>query len=178
MKTETIVINLFGGPGCSKSSFCASIFAQLKWLDINCEMALEFAKDLVWEGNLTKLKDQFYVFGHQYNRIFRLNGKLDVIITDSPLLNSVVYDVRGNQIFKKLIIEEHNSFNNMNFFIHRAKPYNPNGRVHTYEEALELDKKILDMLNGNDIPFEEISGLPENTKIIVDRILKELGKNQ
>lgn len=56
---KTLVINLFGGPGAGKSTFCASVFADLKWRDINCEMALEYAKDRVWEGSFNVLENQY-----------------------------------------------------------------------------------------------------------------------
>lgn len=41
------VINLFAGPGSGKSTTCAGVFNKLKLAGINCEMALEYAKDKV-----------------------------------------------------------------------------------------------------------------------------------
>jgi len=171
---KTIVINLFAGPGAGKSTFCASIFAQLKWEGVECEMALEYAKDRVWEGSNNVLENQLYVFGKQQHRMFRLKGKVDVIVTDSPLLNSIIYDVKNDEHFRTVIINEHHKYENMNFFIKRAKPYHTKGRLQTEEGAKSLDKEIKDMLDSYNIVYEEILGVPENTKVIVDKILKQL----
>ena len=51
-----IVINLFAGPGVGKSTTAARVFAELKLKGVNCEMALEFAKDKVWEESFTACK--------------------------------------------------------------------------------------------------------------------------
>ena len=42
---ETLVVNLFGGPGTGKSTMMAGIFAKLKSLGYDCEMCVEFAKE-------------------------------------------------------------------------------------------------------------------------------------
>ena len=174
---KAIVVNLVSGPGAGKSSFCASIFAELKWNDINCEMALEYAKDHVWEENTWALQNQFYIFGNQLQRIHRLSNKVDVIVTDSPLLLSIIYDAKNNEAFRKVIIDEHNRFLNMNFFIERVKKYNPKGRLQTLEQALELDKQIKDMLKGIPVEYESIKGYPENSKVIARKVLERLGEN-
>ena len=44
-KKDTLIINLIGGPGSGKSTTAAGLFYKLKQMGIDCEMALEFAKD-------------------------------------------------------------------------------------------------------------------------------------
>ena len=53
-----VVINLFGGPGCGKSTAASYIFSKLKMLGINAELATEFAKDKTWEGNMKAITCQ------------------------------------------------------------------------------------------------------------------------
>ena len=59
-KKDTLIINLIGGPGSGKSTTAAGLFYKLKQMGIDCEMALEFAKDNVWEESLMTLNDQIY----------------------------------------------------------------------------------------------------------------------
>lgn len=61
---KTLVINCISGPCAGKSTCCASIFAKLKKMGVNCELALEYAKDCVWNESYKTMNDQVYVFGH------------------------------------------------------------------------------------------------------------------
>lgn len=154
---QTLVINLIGGPGSGKSTCASGIFYQLKKLGINCELALEFAKDKVWEESIKILDDQLYVFGKQYHKLFRLNGKVDVIITDSPLLISILYNKTPSDYFDKLVVEQYHTFNNLLFFINRAENYQTEGRLQTKEESEGLDNIIKEILQDNNIPYDEIA---------------------
>lgn len=154
---QTLVINLIGGPGSGKSTCASGIFYQLKKLGINCELALEFAKDKVWEESIKILDDQLYVFGKQYHKLFRLNGKVDVIITDSPLLISILYNKTPSEFFDKLVVEQYHTFNNLLFFINRAENYQTEGRLQTKEESEGLDNIIKEILQDNNISYDEIS---------------------
>lgn len=154
---ETLVINLIGGPGSGKSTCASGIFYQLKKLGINCELALEFAKDKVWEESIKILDDQLYVFGKQYHKLFRLNGKVDVIITDSPLLISILYNKTPSEYFDKLVVEQYHTFNNLLFFINRAENYQTEGRLQTKDESMVLDYTMKHILLTNDIEYDEVS---------------------
>ena len=115
-----IVVNLFAGPGVGKSTTAARVFAELKLKGVNCEMALEFAKDKVWEESFKTMDDQIYIFGKQFHKIWRLKDKVDVIICDSPLPISIVYDKENSESFHKLIMEQFNKFIN---FTHLHPPH-------------------------------------------------------
>lgn len=169
----TLVVNLFGGPGSGKSTTCAGLFERLKLNGINCEMATEYAKDKVWEESFKTLDDQIYVFGKQLHKINRLLGKVDIIVTDSPLLNSIIYDKEKNEAFKNLVLDQHNKLNNINVFILRNEHYEQAGRMQTLEESKQLDAEIVEMLKENNITFSYIQKVGNDGKLAAD-ILAEI----
>jgi len=169
---ETNIINLIGGPGCGKSTCASGIFYELKKLGINCELSLEFAKDKVWEESYKVLDDQFYVFGKQYHKLFRLKNKVEVIITDSPLIISMHYNKTPSEYFNKLIVEQYNTFNNLLFFINRGNTYQTEGRLQTKEESEMIDSDIKNILSEYDIKYSEISC--ENAVEYIVNIVKNM----
>ena len=86
-----LIVNLYGAPGAGKSTGAAYVFSQLKMRGINAELVTEFAKDKVWEESKAVFQNQAYIFGKQYFRISRVQDKVDVVITDSPILLSPFY---------------------------------------------------------------------------------------
>lgn len=171
-----LIVNLFAGPGSGKSTTCAGVFSKLKLANVNCEMALEYAKEKVWENSLETLDDQIYVFANQLHRLNRLKNKVDVIITDSPLLLSIIYDKEYNYPFIELVVNEFRKFNNINFYIKRNSFYNSKGRLQTLEESIEKDNEITNLLNSHNISY--ISLNKENAvDSIVEDVLNQLKKN-
>jgi nicotinamide riboside kinase len=170
-KRKTLVVNLIGGPGSGKSTCASGIFYQLKKMGVNCELALEFAKDKVWEESIKTLDDQFYIFGKQYHKLFRLNNKVDVIITDSPLIISLLYNKTPSKYFNDFVIEQYNTFDNMLFFIDRPETYQTEGRIQTESESKYIDGTIKKILKDNDICFDEV-----NCDLAVDYIVQIIKK--
>lgn len=176
-KNKTLVVNMFAGPGTGKSSSMAGVFSELKFMGVNCEMAPEFAKEKVWEGSLGILKNQIYIFGKQLHAIHRVLGKVDVVITDSPLLLSLIYGHKESQKFKDLVLEVHNSFNNWNIFLKRSKEYNPSGRLQTEDEAKAIDNKIKRMLRKNGVEFDQIETGRGQCLMLANMIVERIGKD-
>jgi len=170
-KPETLVVNLFAGPGAGKSTTAAGVFFELKCRGVNCELVPEFAKDLVWEARHKTFEDQIYIFGKQYHRIHRLLGQVSVVITDSPLLLTPIYDSEKRPTFEKLVVEEHEKMWTYNTFINRKKEFNPKGRNHNEEESKEIDKMIMDLLWKHRVLFEVFEGTPGGKDVIVKKIL-------
>jgi len=146
------VINLFGGPGVGKSTVAADLFAMMKREGYNVELVNEYAKEVTWEGHFSYLDDEFYILAHQNRRLVRLKGKVDYVITDSPVLLGLAYvppDYYPNY-FSKFIHEVWNSYDNINIVLQReSKTYTEAGRNQKYEEALLKDRKMIDLLDEN-----------------------------
>jgi len=169
---KTLIVNLFGAPGAGKSTGTAYVFSKLKLAGINAEIVSEFAKDKVWEGNGEVFKNQVYIFGKQSFKISRCVGKVDVIITDSPLLLSSYYNDSLSENFDKVVFEVFNSYNNVNFFIHRSKAYNPIGRFQTEEESDLIKDSLRELLINNNVEFTEVDGGLEGYDAIANKILE------
>ena len=173
-----ILVNLYGPPGAGKSSGAAHIFSELKMAGVNAELVTEFAKDKVYEQSKKVFENQAYIFGKQYFRITRCKDDVDVIVTDSPLPLSIIYnnDPILGESFNQVVRDVQNSFDNMNYFVFRVKKYNPKGRFQTEKESDKLSQEILDFMSAEGISFCPINGDREGYDKVVADILKRLGK--
>lgn len=172
-----LVVNLFGAPGAGKSTGAAYIYSQLKMRGINAELVTEFAKDKVWEESREVFNNQAYIFGKQYFRISRLNNKVNVIVTDSPLLLSSFYnnsDVLGDS-FDRMVYDVFTSFNSLNVYLERVKPYNPAGRFQNEDESDELSDRLIDFLKESGVHCKTYAGNAQGYDAVINDILGLLG---
>jgi len=177
--SKTIVVNLLGGPGSGKSILAAEVFANLKREFIATELALEYAKDKVWEESLYTLNNQLYILGKQSHRLFRLKGKVDIIVSDSPLILTSIYDDTHSVKLKNLVLEEFNKYNNMNFFITRDdKAYESKGRLQNLEQAKIVDNRILSFMKENTIRFSEVKCYRQYSHDICKYAIEELNRKE
>lgn len=99
-----LVINLWGGPGAGKTTTSSGLFYVLrhKW-HVNLELVTEFATDLCFEQARENLKNQVYLLGNQFHRIWRLRQiGVEVVITDAPIGLNRIY----GQIYKQRYMPE------------------------------------------------------------------------
>ncbi|MEM1486417.1 AAA family ATPase (plasmid) [Oscillospiraceae bacterium PP1C4] len=152
---KTLVVNFFAGAGAGKTTCAWEVAAELKKANIVTEYVPEYAKELVWDGKAELLDGSFNnqsaVFAEQKKRLDRLIGKVDVIVTDSPLLLQAVYIKERPDDFLSMSLTAHNEYENFNLFINRGKVYEQEGRIHSLEESRRIDEKIKDMLEQNGI---------------------------
>lgn len=173
-----ILVNLYAPPGSGKSTTRADIFRILKQRGINCEEVHEFAKKLTWEERTKTLTSQPYIFGKQLRDIEVLKGKVDVVITDSPLLLAELYGRKYSsypESFYDCVRDIAKSFDTMDFFIRRTKKYNPAGRNQTEEESIAIGRELEWLLYNADVRYEYVNGDFDAGEIIATKIFDKLG---
>lgn len=157
---HTIVVNAFGGAGAGKTTACFHICSELKKKGYVTEYASEYAKELVWEKRYDKLDgtldNQREIYAEQKKRIDRVIGQVDFVITDSPLLLNSIYlsDCPEKSGYTTELIDDFKKYDNFNLVIKRDEgKYEKEGRIHTFEESVEVDKFVVNMLTNNHIYF-------------------------
>jgi len=167
---KPLVINLIGGPCCGKSTAASGLFHALKKLQLNVEYSTEWVKNKVYEESYHCVDDQIYIFAKQHHKLFVMQDKVDIIVTDCSLLNSLVYGTRKKN-FDGLVLEQFNEFNNFNVFLRRSQKYVTDGRMEDEAKAIELDEKYKKVMRDNNIPFIELDNV-DACDFIVQYLLK------
>jgi nicotinamide riboside kinase len=156
----TLQVGIYGGPGVGKSTFRAALFAELKLSGINVEDVPEYAKDLVWEKAEGKLAFQPYIIAKQMWRMRRLEGQVDVIVTDTSTLLSLIYGGPENGVtpeFREWVLAEYRKSNVLDFYLERNPniEYVANGRTQrTLNEAKQHDLQIKTLLDEVGMGYE------------------------
>mgnify|MGYP003330819879 CR=1 FL=1 len=175
------IINLFGGPGIGKSTQASGLFTEMKRNHMSVEYTYEFPKEVAWEGNISQLRDQFFITANQHRNISRLYGKVDYIIVDSPIILGCFYEQRygdgypANKYsmtgFSNFLWDLFGQYDNINILLKRNNDtYDPNGRLQDLKEAQEIDDDIKKTLLVNSIEFKEFTVDNDTAKNIFNYI--------
>jgi nicotinamide riboside kinase len=162
---KTIIINLYGGPGTGKSTSAAYFYYLLKAAGENVELVREYVKDWAWEGRKISNYDQIYFLGKQVRRESMLYGKVDWIVTDSPVMMNLYYaqrycpiglaeGIRASTLsFYRQGVED--GHKHIHVMLKRNKPYASEGRYQTEAEAKEIDEGVHRVLADLKMPIVE-----------------------
>lgn len=183
----TVVVNMLGGSGIGKSTTAAGLYYNMKLTGMNVELVREYVKVLAWQGTKIGQFDQVNIFGEQCKLEHTLYGKVDYIVTDSPILLAPIYEVfyHGDSIIEGAAIkflEKANSegVKHINILLGRNKPYDVRGRYQSEEEALDVDARTREFLSKYSMPYYEVSGPDEERvhkimEIVNEYVSKENG---
>jgi len=161
---HTIVINAFAGPGAGKTTSCLEVAEKLKKQGFVTEYVQEYAKELVYDNNLIMLdghyEHQFAILNEQMKRINRLYGKVDFIVTDSPILlnNTYLNEDKNTEVYlaySDSVNKLYGLYNNFNYFVERdTSVFEKEGRIHNFEQSIAIDNELKNMLHNNQIDFD------------------------
>lgn len=153
-----LLVNFAGQPGAGKSTIASGVFNLLKRRRWNVELITEYTKELIMQNDQWSLSDELIVFTEKYTRIKRME-KVDIVITDSPLINSVIYgksqfgDI-GSVFFESVS----KKFDSVYFIVEPISKYIPIGRMPDENEAKISGKEIIDIIHKLNEPVYKVDG--------------------
>lgn len=174
----SIIINLFGGPGTGKSTLAAELFAELKKRGATCELVREYVKEWAWEERKFGKYDQFYFLGKQTRKESLVYGKVDYVITDSPILIAGFYAELVNNLkfvtqaaFGFLKEAEKDGHKYVNFYLPRTVKYEQHGRFQDEAGARRTDDALYQYLVENFVDIIEVNTpLDERVNFILNSV--------
>lgn len=134
---NTLNLNIWGGPGTGKSIITSELYAQLKKSGVSCEMAREYAKELTWAGQI-HLHEQLWISAEQHRRQAILQGRADVVITDAPVPQGVLFaPLSYRESLLESLVALTKGWNSLNILVNRTEdvPYEQAGRNESPEHA-------------------------------------------
>lgn len=173
---KMIVVNLFGGPGCGKSTTATGLFSLMKLRGHKVELVTEYAKELTYEEDWATLHRQDLILPEQFKRQHRLLGKVDYIITDSPIPLNIIYanaDLKKDVSFNDKVLQHFSQFNNFNILLKRVKPYSHYGRKETSEKAIDIDNEIKTFLTSINSSFHVVRGDEDGAVMIYNMLFNK-----
>ena len=181
MSNNSIVVNFVGGPGSGKTALCCLLFAELKMRGMKVEYVPEVAKSLVWTQQYELLNNQHYVTMQQYEILNAVYGKVNIVVTDGPIIHGIYYNRHNSGNYcdiekvEKLILEKMKNFNNI--FIHVTKgdfPYEQAGRLETEEQSNQVGKELKCILDANNLSYKCITSGRDALNDILEYVFKQL----
>jgi hypothetical protein len=160
----TTVINLYGASGVGKSTTSADLFACMKKSMIDVELVREWVKRWAWQERKIGRYDQPYISAKQQKEELSLYGKVEYIVTDSPVLMGSFYEeyyggttlTRAMNLGFLLLTEEEYNIKRINIWLPRNKPYVQKGRYETEEQSNKIAIDMKEWL-GHHIDLIELN---------------------
>jgi len=172
MNSNTLIVNLIGGPSSGKSTMAAGLFYELKRLGHSAELVTEFAKELTWENRTGALHCQAYIFGKQFHRIDRLVGKVDIVITDtSSLLNPIYQPDNYPPSFEQCVVDMYRLQNNMTINVERMHHFISEGRNEDESASINIDNRLIELMAKHDLPYTSVTGDEDGLRIALETII-------
>ena len=181
---KTFVINIIGAPGVGKTTISALLFAKLKLRGYVCEYVQEYAKKLVWIKDFDTLNNQYHVTKKQFELLQQINGHVDFIVTDGPLIHGIYYNkynkdnISNIDKTEKYILDCFSKFNNINIVLDRiSRKYETEGRIQSEDEAKDIDIVLKHLLKINSIEYNSYPSEEKSIQNIIDFIINFIQKN-
>lgn len=186
---NTLHVNYWGNPGVGKSGLAGQLYGRLSEAGYLVELVKEYAKELYWKGALVRRDDrtgeiveeeQLLITTEQFRREAEYDSRVQVIVTDSPVLQGLVFapsHYRGEltNIMRQLTA----GWTSIDILVNKdlSADYQSGGRIQTSQESMALRPEIEMILKAERPDYLEMNNKEAADRayeIVVDRL--ERGK--
>lgn len=183
---QTKVINLFGGPNTGKSTLQADLYTDMKKQGYKVEMVREVAKKWAWAKRPINELNQLNIIGEQIKDESELYGKVDYIITDSPIMLGAFYmDFNHGEFFMRDMVVKYMDFaekydvSYQNFLLDRTHiPFEPFGRFENVYALQNLDQCLKEFLQESRLDYYALNCYPEDRVEEIKEVLFSCNREQ
>lgn len=150
-------INLYGAPGCGKSTLAAKLYGHLKSRGCNIEYVQEYIKNWAYMKRIPQGFEQLYIFASQINsEDILLRHGVDNIISDSPIMMNWAYcDLYGHQTSKELLqiaLKWEAQHPALHFWLDKGEwEYSTVGRYESEDDAKNRSEQLYSLLINNGV---------------------------
>lgn len=158
---DTLHLNLWGTPGVGKSAIAGKLYGKLKEAGYEAMYVQDYAKELALQGKLAwrngatgeiREYEQFLISSEQYRRQSELDGLVEVVITDSPLLQQTIFAPDNYaQSLLEMLNELTIGWTSMDVLLNRdiSDDYSSLGRIRSAKESMALQPEIIEIVSVN-----------------------------
>lgn len=179
---KTTYINFVAGPSCGKSLMSALTYATLKSMHKSTEIVQEYAKMLIYKEEFETLNCQWVVSYEQYKMLKALNGKVNYVCTDSPLVIGLFYNrnhpgnVCDRKVTENMILSKINEFEaNIYIYLERNDefPFEAEGRIHGEQESKRIDMQLKDLLEELGLEYLSVKSSMDSIPAIIEYVMSK-----
>lgn len=177
-RVPTKVVNIIGGPGCSKSLFVAAIMLHLHLHHQTVEQVPDHAKALVWRHDLDALRNQYQIALTQFRVLELLQGRVQYLINECSLPQLLYYNAHyADNVCdvartREQILRWYGRHDNINLLVERGdQPYVRAGRRQDEEGARAIDRALRVMLDREHIAHTIVRADPDAIRVFADSLM-------
>lgn len=174
-----VTTNIFflGGPGVGKSTLTHGLVYELSKTGLCTQFIEESAKSLVYKGHKEQLDNQVLVSGLYWDSIMSVQGKCDLMVSDSHILVGMVY---SSNTYAPVInlVPLYASIANTSMCVVVEPPhdlkesYEQRGREQDFQESLRMGEKIKDYVLSYVPPSRRVyTHRDEDLEVLKDKVL-------
>lgn len=182
---NTLHVNFWGNPGVGKSGLAGELYGRLSGKGYLVELVKEYAKELQYRGELVRKDkrtgedvetEQMIISTEQYRREVEYEDRVQVIVTDAPVLQGVVFAPAHYRSELTSILRQLTAgWTSLDILLVRdvRVDYQSGGRIQTHEESIAFRPEIEAVLRADRPEFVTISAdeaLERVFNVVVDHL--------